>query len=230
MAVVTSTSVSLVNTDGSNLRPNVLIFAFVNTASEYSYYPNPFWAIDGSKLGVVIPPGEPMATPVPPYSVWTIPVDGSAAISSGNIPALPYAWADNAISPDLNKIGYAKPYGLETDNIREIQIANFDTTADTLFITGEQAAFDGWLPNSSQFVFKINSGPDMGIHVGTVGGGFITLSTAPNLMFNISWPDSTHYLYLLQNSGSIEIHYTGLGGSSDLLLDSGDIMNYEFIN
>lgn len=228
MAIVTSTGISLSNADGSDLHPSVLTYPAVITYSEYSYYPRPVWAPDSSGLRVVIPPGDPLATPLPPSNLWYISADGSPATANGNILASPFIWPDNAISPDLSRIGYISPVGAPADNLRDLHISNADTSSDVVFLGSEQSSFEGWLPNSTQFVFKVNSGSAPGVHVGTVGGGYVTLSVDPGSMSNITWQDNTHYLFLLHNAGVTELRINQLGGAGSLLLDSGDISSYVF--
>jgi len=231
MAIVTPTSISLVNADGSNLHSNVLTFTAVITYSEYSYYPRPVWAPDSSGLRVVVPPGDPMLSPLPPSNLWYLPADGSVPVSSGGILALSFKWPDYAISSDLNRVGYASPVGVPSANLRDIHVANADTSGDAVFIGGEQASFEGWLPDSIQFVFEVNSGPSKGVHVGTVGGGYVTLFTDPVPINRISWPDSTHFLYFFQNAGITELRYNNFGaGGGSVLLDTGDISSYDYSN
>ena len=231
LAIVTPTSISLADADGSNLRRNVLSFASVITYSEYLYYPDPVWAADSSALRVAIPPADPMLEPLNPTGLWYIPIDGSPAVFSGNILAIPFAWPDTAISPDLSRVGYVTPVGIPTDNLRELHLANADATGDTVYISGESAEFIGWLPNSTQFVFVVRgSGVTRGTHVGSVGGGYTTLSTGPSLMHAITWVDSTHFLYLWNNSGTWELRYNELGGVGSTLLDAGQIWSYDCSN
>lgn len=228
MAVVTPSGINLANADGTNLHSGLITFQPVMTYSEYAYYPRPVWAPDSSGLRVVIPPGDPLASPLPPSTLWFIPADGSSASAVGSILALPFDWPDFAISPDLSRIGYVSPVGAPADNLRDIHIANADTSADVVFLGSEQSSFEGWLPNSTQFVFEVSNGAAQGVHVGNVGGGYATLSTDPVSMGNISWPENTHYLFLLRNGGVTELRYDLLGGGGSLLIDSGDISSYEF--
>jgi hypothetical protein len=230
LAMVTPTSISLVNSDGSNLRVNVVVFPTVRTDSEYHYYPTPVWAPDSNSLRVVIPPEVPILNPTPPFSLWFIPTDGSPAVATGTIPAIPIDWPDTAISPDLNRLGYIQKTGGAVDpNMRDIQLANADGSGVVWYMSGESAQFRGWLPNSAQFVFKVFSGPDVGIHVSSLAEGYTTLSTVPSQIRTISWTDNTHYLALWQNAGITELRYNVLGGGTTLL-DSGQIWGYDFSN
>jgi len=230
IALVKPTSISLVNSDGSNPRPNRLVFLSVITYSEYLYYPTPVWAPDSNSLRVVIPPEDPILDPTPPYSLWLIPTDGSMAVASGTIPAIPFDWPDSAISPDLNRLGYLQKTGGGADpNMRDIKLANANGSGVVWYMSGDGAQFLGWLPNSAQFVFKIFSGPDVGVHVSSLAEGYLTLTLDPTQVRTLSWTDNTHYLALWQNAGSTELRYNVLGAGSTLI-DSGQIWGYDFSN
>lgn len=229
IALSTPTSISLVNFDGSNLRPDVLVYGNVITYSEYLYHPSPVWAPDSSALRVAIPPADPLLEPLNPTALWYIPTDGSPAVFTGGILAIPFAWPDTAISPDLARVAYAMPVGIPTDNMRELHIANSDGSGDTIYATGESLQFTGWLPNSTQFVFEVNgSGPLAGAHVGTVGGAYTTLSVDASLMTDISWPDATHFLCRWRSGPNWELRYNLLGGVGSALIDSGNLWEYDF--
>ena len=228
MAIVRPASISTVNSDGSNLRENVVVYPEIFTYSEYLYYPTPIWAPDSSYLRVVIPPADPMLESVP-YTLWFIPTDGSPAIVTGTISAIPFDWPDKAISPDLNRLGYVqKTEGEEDPNLRDIKLANADGSGEGTYLTGEGAQFLGWLPNSAQFVFKVSSGPDIGVHVSSLEGGYITLSLVPSEISSISWTDPTHGLVLMQKSDVSELLYVHLGGSNPFFMDSGQITKFDF--
>ena len=227
VALVTPTNISLANSDGTNLRLNILTYPAVITYSEYMYYPQPIWSSDSSELRVVIPPEDPKVIPLIPSGLWLIPTDGNMAINTGGILAIPYAWPDNAISPDLNRVGYAQSVGDPPDNMREIHLARTNGRADFWYMRGESAQFLGWLPNSHQYVFSVESGPDIGTHVSSLAEGYTTLSADPASIGNISWTDDTHYLHIWRTGVSMELRYGVLGGGSSLL-DSGQIWGYDF--
>jgi hypothetical protein len=229
LAMVKPTSISLVNSDGSNLRSNLVVFPMVITYSEYLYYPSPLWASDSSSLRVVIPPADPILEPTPPYSLWFIPANGSPAVATGTIPAIPFAWPDDAISPDLNRLAYLQRTGGVNSNMRDIKLANADGSGVVWYMNGDGVQFLGWLPNSAQFVFSVQSGPEVGIHVSSLAEGYTTLSLVPYQIRSFSWLDNTHYLAFWQNGGITELRYNVLGGGSTLL-DSGEIWGYDYAN
>ena len=227
LGLITPTSISLVNADGTHLYRNVLVFPSVITYSEYFYYPNPVWAQDSNGLKVVIPPGDPLADPLLPSNVYSIAVDGSPAVLSGSIMAMPFAWPDEAISPDLTRLGFAQPSGAPGSGVRDINLANADGSGVVMYLNAEGAEFLGWLPNSLQFVFRAASGPDIGTHVSSTAEGYFTITSDPAQVRSISWVDATHYLCLWQNGGSTELKYNVLSGPQTVV-DSGEIWSYSF--
>jgi hypothetical protein len=229
LAVITPTSISLVNADGTHLYRDVLVYPSVITYSEYFYYPNPVWAQDSNSLKVVIPPNDPLADPLPPSNVYSMAADGSPAVLNGTIMAMPFSWPDEAISPDLNRLGFAQPSGTSGPNIRDINLANGDGSGVTLYLSAEGADFLGWLPNSLQFVFRAASGPDIGTHVSSTSEGYFTLSSDPTQIGSINWVDANHYLCLWQNSGATDLKFNVFEGPQTVV-DSGQIWSYSFAN
>lgn len=231
LAVVTSTAISLANADGSNLHPNVLTYANVITYSEYLYYPNPVWAADGSQVKLVVPPGDPLANPLPPTTLWSMPGDGSSGASAiGGILALPFAWPDNAISPDLKRLGYAQSVGAPGDNNADLHLVMSDLTGDHVFATGTSLRFVGWLPNSTQFVYAIGSGTGAGTYLGNLDGTQVQLAATSNQFLGMEWTDDTHFLYRtsINNGTAFELRYFDLGVMNSTLIDSGAVWVFDF--
>ena len=229
LALVKPTSISLVNADGTHLYRDVLSFPSVITYSEYFYYPNPVWSLDSSSLKVVIPPQDPLTDPLLPSSVYSMAVDGSPAVMIGSILAMPFAWPDNAISPDLNRLGFAQQTGDPTLNMRDINLANADGSGIVWYMSGEGAQFMGWLPNSMQFVFEVARGAEKGTHVSSLAEGYFTLSSDPTQIRSIRWVDATHYLCLRQNGGTTELQYNIFQGTH-FVIASGQIWSFSFTN
>jgi hypothetical protein len=161
-------SISLVNADGSNLRTDVLTFPPVITYSEYQYHPHPVWSADSSTLRVTIPPHDPLAEPLQPTGLWSIPTDGSTATLLGNILAMPFAWPDNAYAPDLEHVIFIMPVGNQTENQRKLQIANGDGSGQTTYDQGESLEFISWSADSWSFVYLIHQGDNQGLYVGSL--------------------------------------------------------------
>ncbi|NLF03370.1 MAG: hypothetical protein GX601_20605, partial [Anaerolineales bacterium] len=106
LAVSTPSEVSMMNADGGNRRA-LVDFDFVDTASEYAFYPMPAWAPDGSSALVAISSPEPFSDAIPTADVWRLPVDGAAlqlATLSGTF--LFSAMGDSLWSADRTRVGY----------------------------------------------------------------------------------------------------------------------------
>ncbi len=224
VALVTPTTISLANIDGSNLRSGLVTFPEVGTYSEYRYYPRPIWAADSSAIRVAIPPEDTLQEPIGPTNLWHIPADGSPAILIGSIDAIPFAWPDNAISPDLEHIAYVKSVGGSADNITELHLSNPENTSDTNYRTGENIRFVSWLPDSSRFLFVSRDKDAVsGLYLGTVDGTPSLLSAGEVIIHQIVWLNQTHYLYTVQGQGMFELRYGTVESQITLLLDYCDI-------
>ncbi len=229
-ALSTPDHISLANADGSNLRPNVLTYPLVGTYSEYQYHPRPIWAADSQSLRVTIPPAETLAVPVPPTGLWNIPTDGTPATQLGSIIAMPFAWPDNAFSPDLNRVAYVKNIGAQTDNQRELHLANPDGSGDVVFATGDSLQFEQWTPDGTRFVYLINNGAERGIYLGHVSGSVVTISTAPETVNQMRWVDNSRFLFLYKSANIWELRISDMDGTRHAFIDSipDDFATYDF--
>ncbi|RPI82777.1 MAG: hypothetical protein EHM41_17560 [Chloroflexi bacterium] len=133
IALTTSEYIQIVNADGSNRR-HVLDFQRINTASEYQFYPTPVWAADSSRMAVVIPPVEPFNYPIGMSTIYSIPVDGSAAVQVGQVEAM-YLPGFTYISPDMRYVLYAKMVGEPEQNLRELHLFNLDGSGDRMLLS-----------------------------------------------------------------------------------------------
>jgi hypothetical protein len=212
--------ISLANTDGSNLRPNVLSFPLVGTYSEYQYHPRPHWSSDLSYLRVAIPPEDTLAQPVPPTALWHIPTDGSPATQLGSIPAIPFAWPDTAFSPNLDKVGYATNIAEPTENRRELHIANADSSGDVVFATGVGVEFWQWTPDGTRFVYAINGGAEQGVYLGQLSGGSILIASIPLDINQMRWIDPSRFLYFQINGNEWELRISDVDGQNHAFIDT----------
>ncbi|MFZ6029432.1 MAG: hypothetical protein ACOYYS_17100 [Chloroflexota bacterium] len=231
IALVKPTSISLVDADGSNLRPNVLTFPSVTTYSEYQYYPKPHWAADASFLRVTIPPAEAMNEPLPPTTLWHIPTDGSAGVQIGEIPAMPFDWPDNAFSPDLERLAYIKQVGEPDANLRELHLANADGSNDAVLYEGEALSFLHWLPDSMQFVFRqFGTGNMHGVHIAQIDGATSTLTTNPESLRELRWITPERFLATWQTENGVELrlHTRGASANSFLIDVLSDFPAFDF--
>jgi hypothetical protein len=150
ISLVTPEDISLINTDGSNRRDNVLTYDFVMTYSEFAYYAEPKWSADSSFLRVAIPPSDPLFDTTAQTTLWHIPTDGSPAGIAGHVTIAPFTSV--SISPDMSGVAYMSYFSDATDNRRKLHINNFSGTADSIYATGE-VNFNTWSPDARHFIY-----------------------------------------------------------------------------
>jgi len=227
VALVTPEQISLMNADGSHLRPAVLTYEPVLTYSEYLYYAEPVWAQDSSFLMAAIPPADPMAEPLGPTRLYRIPVDVSPAVEVGSVTAFNLGGFGVNFSPDLVHIAYLRPVGQPPDNAYELHVASSDGTNDNLFLTETNLLLHGWTADPQRFFFSM--GPAMEMQIGSVGGGHQPLAGSAQGVFQLRWIDPERYLYLQENAGAIELRLGQLNGEHRLI-DSlpGGLPLYDF--
>jgi hypothetical protein len=197
--------ISLVNADGSNLRAAVLAFPNVITYSEYQYHPHPVWAVDSSSLCVTLPPADPLAEPLPPTGLWTIPTDGSPAILMGSVLAMPFAWPNNAFSPDLSRLAYVKPVGPRQENRRQLHLANADGSGNVLLVEGFSMEFDMWVSSSTRFVYIVDHDGVRGVYLVDLAGGSFMITSEPNMLQKMRWVDSSRFACFSQSGSAWEL-------------------------
>jgi hypothetical protein len=147
-----STEIVRAGLDG---RTQALIsFNFINTASEYIYYPTPRWSSDGSVAYVGIPSAEPFG-PNPTARLWRIPAAGGAA-QLGSIP-------ENILFSDLywNDSGTHLAYTRLIDETGSptprliVASGGGQLGPDGLpYATDEQLGLHGWSSNNQNFLFS----------------------------------------------------------------------------
>jgi hypothetical protein len=227
IAISTTTTISLIDADGSNRRSDLLVYDKVLTYSEYEYYAKPVWASDSSALRVAIPPKDALAQPPLPTILWEIPTDGSPAVQLGSVTGMPFFSAPVKFSPDLSHIAYLKLVDDPADNRHELHIADPDGSGDIVYDVATLLQFQAWAPDSSHFVFSIE---DRGaFQLGEIGGNFTPLMDNPTDLQNLRWINQDSYLVLRNNNGVIEIRLNTLSGDSALIdTMGGTLPSYDF--
>ncbi len=201
IVVVRPDSISLIDVDGSNLRPGLLTFPHVITYSEFLYYPPAVWAADSSAVGFLIPSEDPLGASVS-GSVWRIPANGGAPVRLGTINGDCYfpSFGGPLIAPDLARVAFTRPTG--TPNVETLFITNADGSGEMSYATGD-VEWEGWSPDGMHFAYRLD-GP-MNLYLGTVGAAPSSLPSGMSL----EWVNAAQYLYL-----------TGSGTSWTLMLGS----------
>jgi hypothetical protein len=214
IAIITPTQISLINTDGSNIRNAVLTYPSVITYSEGQYYPSPVWSSDSSYMIVTIPPEDPLASANPPTAIWNVNVAGSSTLlcsvnSYGLMAVVP--------SPDLNSVAYLVQTGAPADNQRVLNIADIDCGAGSGYVT-DQLQFRTWFPDSSRMVW-VSFSTDQ-VMYGQWGAG-------PSILYNgtggndITFVDEERYIVTYPDTGSYWTLAIGTVGYGNTIIYSG---------
>jgi dipeptidyl aminopeptidase/acylaminoacyl peptidase len=198
LVVSDPTSVSMMTADGTDRR-TLVTFDFVNTASEYAYYPVPVWAPDSSHALVGISSPEPFG-PDPSGTLWRLPRTGEA-VRLGTIPGeVLFATMDDTLwSPDRSRIAYTTRRG-ETLPTRELVIAAADGSDPLVYVTGD-VQFLNWAPDSRHFTFWQNRPTE--VYLGQRGeesGRLVPEEEAPRVDA-VRWVDGRRFVYLVGGEG-----------------------------
>ncbi len=213
-------SISLVNSDGSDLHPQVLIFPRVITYSEYEYHAHPTWTKNSQFLLVAIPPHDPLAQPRQPTGLWRIPASGAPAELLRYIPAISFAWPNNGFSPDSRQVAYVEEIGQPQENRRELRIGTLDGSNETAYAQGESLEFMGWLPDSRHFSYVVHAGDNKGVFIGDTNGQPVELNRDPEAITGIQWIDGSRFAYLESNEAGWKLKISDVDGNTLGLVDT----------
>lgn len=136
------------NLDGSRVE-TIIAFGFINTASEYVYYPRPQWTADFTQAFVAIPSADPWG-PDADVALWRIPVNGAAeALETlpGNTLFNPVVW-----SPNGNRL--ARVFQVADGSSPPVlNILDGDGLNPRAYDSGEQIAFHDWNADEIHFLY-----------------------------------------------------------------------------
>ncbi len=215
IAVTSPSSLSLVNVDGTNLRQDVLDYTPITTYSEYQYYAQPVWQADSSSLLIAIPPQDPLAAPLPPTTLWQMPVDGTKAKQIGKIATGPFFGMDVFYSPDRSHILFLDSSGNPDENLMALHIARPDGSQDAVYTTAMALTIHAWAPDSQHFTFSLGS-PGL-LQLGQIGGKFQAVLDTSSNPVDFRWIDDERFIYVMAGADGYEIHLGNLHGQDVLL-------------
>jgi hypothetical protein len=227
IAIARPDSIHIVNTDGGNLRENVLTFTEVSTYSEFLYYPTLYWSADSSYLRVAIPPQAHLDDLNDPTTIWHIPADGAPAHSINSV--VTAGLIDPIFSPDLEKIAYLRQEGDPADNRRELRIASAEGAEDTAYLTEDYLHFIAWSADATRFAFT--AGENNRPYLGQEGAAPQALTDTPMAM-GLRWVDETRFLFIAYIPPRLELRLGTIEAESDLIFRApGEVIpfiNYDF--
>jgi hypothetical protein len=219
VALVQPTSLGLANSDGSDLRGDLVTFPSIITYSEFLYHPPVVWAPNSSAVGMVIPSQDPLA-PATSGTVWRVPASGASATSLATISGdfyFPQLSGGALISPDLSKVVFERE---TAPNLYDLYHASADGSAETIYDSGE-IQWLGWAPGGDHFVYAKGS---MNIYLGRIGMPPMMLATGMDLR----WVSGTRYLYLSGSYGSWTLVRGEMGaGNTALVSPAGEFVSFD---
>ena len=205
-----------VNLDGSQ-RETVINFEFINTASEYIYYPIPYWTPDGSYAYIAIPSREQFV-PDATATLWRVPANGAAerlGEAPGTTLFTPILWSANG-----NVLGYVLADDVGDDTLPLLALANGAGQNATSYITAETLIFYGWSRNERNFLYAT----DELYAIGQIGTTPIGLSLpAGQRVVDAQWvTDDVYVVATGSNEGGATLAVGNLSGATNVLssLDS----------
>ena len=154
IALTRPDSLSFVDANGANLRPDVLSFSSVITYSEYFFYPLPVW----SDNSVVLPvPQQDPFFAAEPATVWSV---------NGEIQVIAEPTGDlfapqrelPIVSPDGMHLAYFRE--LDEPGEQQLVIERLDNGEQVIYDTGA-LQWQGWGPDSYLFAYTKGSGLDL---------------------------------------------------------------------
>ncbi|MCB8942440.1 MAG: hypothetical protein H6658_01565 [Ardenticatenaceae bacterium] len=210
-------AIEKVNADGSN-RLRLVTFDFINTASEYIYYPLLQLARDGSTVYTAVPSAEPFG-PDAFTRLWRIAGDGAEQI--GRLPNTilfhPVQWSANG-----SRLGYAAYAG----NVPAAMVlAEGDGDNAEVYDTADQMSFLGWSGDGQRFLYVTLTA----VAVGQVGSDPVTVPIpAGGVVQTADWVGNGRFLIITRFEGGWRMDSGDVNGNmQELLVVSGDDVEYD---
>ncbi len=228
VAFSTPTSINVVDTDGSNLRTDLVNFPLVLTYSEYQYYPPIHWTPANNGFMVAVPPEDGLATPqnglYPETSLWYVPLDGTPAFEAGSIQSVWFPIQPVAFSPDAGRIAYLRPVGDPAANQQELVIALSNGSNESAQLNYPQIKFQSWSPDNSQFMYSY-ADDTLRLVISDVNASIVAPlalpATFPADSLSADWVTDDALVLLLQGPGGFQLSLMGLDGNNQVI----DTMN-----
>jgi Tol biopolymer transport system component len=214
IAISTPAKIFLADADGGDYR-EIFFYDAVITYSEYRYYATPRWSPDGTFLRLALPPVDPLARPMQPTSLWTIPIDGTGPVRDGGVGAVAFFESPVEYSPDLIRIAYLVEVGQPAENLRELHIATYDGQGDWVYSKAAVIQLLGWSPDSQHFIYT--TGLDRQTWLGSIDDVGVTLGADPYGISNLQWVDARRLLYVKEQAGAYDFYLVDLDGQATLL-------------
>jgi hypothetical protein len=202
------TEIGRANLDGSGLE-TLITFPFINTASEYVFYPRPQWLADGSRAMVAIPSAEPFDASAS-AALWSIPADGPANFLSavgGNILFSPVFWNNAG-----NRLAYAQWISgfLPQLYLGDGAGGGLQPYGDAL----DQVTFLEWNQAGNAFLYSSQDGAGQSSYsIGAPGTSPVTVPTGNRQVLAGRWLTDSAFVVAIGTFGSWELQLGSTAGA-----------------
>lgn len=221
IAIIRPSSISVINSDGTDYLPDLFGYLPVLTYSEFQYYAQPVWSQDSSTIGLALPSDDPLAEGVF-GEVWLIPANGDPPTTQGRIDGDFYfsqVFSKPTLSPQLDRVAFTR--SSEAPNQRSLFIANIDGSEEVLMDKGA-INWEGWSPDGVRFVYSAVDPTELIIDRDG-GGSRISLTGT-----DIFWITEDRFLLISGIPGNWSIVLASVDGSREVISNpSGDFVEFD---
>jgi hypothetical protein len=214
IALVDDSSLSLINSAGSGGRRDILAWQPLGLGQGY-HRPPPVWLPDARFLLLATANAEDNLdaayNPNASATLWRVPVEGMPEEISTMVGAPLWSF----FSPDRSQVAFARVIDEQLQH--ELHIAAIDNAWNTVYAAGQGLHFQGWLPDSSGFVFRVNQEAP---HLGRLCQPPYLLplpEMSDSFVRWIVWIDSTQFLFTVEEPP--QLFLGDLDGNSRLVGD-----------
>lgn len=219
LAVTYPTGMRTYNVDGSLIHDPVLVYPFINTASEYAWTAMPVWSPDNVELIARVPPEDPFFSPAAESSLWRVAADGLSGEQLFTGVMRYVISGESGVSPDLVWILFYQPTGPATDNTYQLVLGTTDGTSGVVVATGQVQGEPAWSPDSTRFLFNVGSLPTATAYIGDVSGASTPIADFSNAI-DFKWMDANRYLAVTNDSHRMRLLLGTVGAPTGVLYDS----------
>jgi hypothetical protein len=194
IALVDMESISLLNSDGSIIRKDALIYP-ANRNSEGPGWgpPQLVWTPDSRALNVVVWDEDVFDGA---FSTWEIPADGSPARKLHTFLGMEYF---SSISPNQEYIAYLRRER-PMSNENELHLAKFDGSEDVIYAKGYQLELLAWVPDSYHFAYDLFA-TNQPLFGSLCGNPVALVDKSETPATQITWVDDIHFLFISGQEG-----------------------------
>lgn len=216
IAVSFPEGLDIYNSSGEKLERPLLVYPFINTASEYAWVASPVWSADSSSLVAVVPPQDPWTIPYGNSSVYRLSVDGMSGELLFDTQMTYWPTQIAAISPDLSKIAFLVQTGSATDNQFTLRLANIDGSGLIDYTTGRIYKVPDWSTDSGKFFYRDEI---TGAWIGQPGSAPASIPDF-NSTRDITWVDANRFIAASGPEGGWKLLLGTIGAPTGVIYTS----------